>query len=226
MRVLALVPARGGSKGIPKKNIREIAGKPLIAWTIEAARASNVSSVVVSTDNAEIARVATEYGAEVPFLRPANLSLDETPSISVVMHALDNLPNFDALLLLQPTSPLRSTEDINNCLTKVNFSGGTSIVSVVESPAHPNWTYMLSDEKTLIPYVAHSATRRQDLLPVFTLNGAIYLADVKFIRENKSFLGSETFAYLMPQERSVDIDNYFDWRIAEMLLSDRQRKTQ
>src|ERR1700733_1950126 len=117
MNVLGLIPARGGSKSIPRKNIKDIAGKPLIAWTIESALGSGLlAAVVVSTDDLEIGEVARRYGAETPFVRPAELARDDTPGVAPVLHALEVLPGFDAVLLMQPTSPLRTTEDINECI--------------------------------------------------------------------------------------------------------------
>jgi N-acylneuraminate cytidylyltransferase/CMP-N,N'-diacetyllegionaminic acid synthase len=222
MKVLGLIPARGGSKGIPKKNIRNIAGKPLISWTIETALASNVSSVVVSTDDLEIADLAKEHGADVPFIRPRELSLDDTPGISVAKHAIDLLPGYDALILLQPTSPLRSSEDINNCLRKKEIHQAPSVVSVVECRNHPHWAYSMTESERLLPFEAKAAVRRQNLPPAFSLNGAIYLAGYDQLRNSQSFIDKNTVAYLMPNERSVDIDDYFDWRIAEMLLKERQ----
>lgn len=223
MPLLALIPARGGSKGIPRKNIREMAGKPLIAWTVEAARAvAGVDAVVVSTEDDEIAEVARAAGADVPFMRPAELAADQTPGIDPVLHALDMLPQYDAVLLLQPTSPLRTVADIEGVLALAIQTGAPSIVSVCEPDDHPNWMYRIGAEGRLEPVLPiPPAARRQDLPPVYSLNGAIYYADAAWLRNWKSFVGPETLGYTMPSDRSVDIDGPLDWRLAELLLKDR-----
>ncbi len=220
MAVLALIPARGGSKGIPRKNVREIAGKPLIAWTIEAAgAAAGVDAVVVSTEDDEIAAVSLACGADVPFMRPAVLAADETPGIDPVLHALDMLPSYDAVLLLQPTSPLRTTADIEGILALAAETGAPAMVSVCESRDHPNWMYDLDTGGRLEPlFTGQGAPRRQDLPPIYSLNGAMYFARTEWLRDRRSFVGPGTLGYPMPAERSVDIDSPLDWRIAEMLL--------
>lgn len=219
-RILALVPARGGSKGIPRKNIRTMAGKPLIAWTIEAAlRSSHIQSVVVSTEDEEIARVAQECGAEVPFRRPAELARDETPGIDPVLDALDRLPDVDAVLLLQPTSPLRTTEDIDRCIGMAQERNAESCVSVSRVDEHPSWMYRLDDAGHLLPLLeGPRVARRQDLAPLYAVNGALYLARAESIRRTRSFVTAETVGYVMPRERAVDIDTMLDWQLAELLL--------
>lgn len=222
MKTLALIPARGGSKGIPRKNIKLIAGKPLIVWTIEAAlRSTLLDAVVVSTDDPEIADVARRAGAQVPFLRPAVLAQDHTPGLDPVIHALDQLPGFDSVLLLQPTSPLRGTEDIDNCLRVASESSAPSVVSVTEPDTHPYWTYVLTADQTLQRLIeAEPVARRQDLPAVFAINGALYFADAAWLRESRSLVNRQTRAFVMARERSIDIDTPLDWRIAEMLLKD------
>jgi CMP-N,N'-diacetyllegionaminic acid synthase len=222
MKILALIPARGGSKGIPRKNVKTIAGKPLIVWTIEAAlRSPSIHTVVVSTDDEEIAAVALQAGAQVPFMRPAELASDGASGMAPVMHALDMLPDFDAVLLLQPTSPLRSTADIDACLALAAARAASAVVSVTEPDAHPYWTYRLDDELRMQPMVdAPAVTRRQDLPLAGALNGALYYAKTAWLRENDGFMGADTLAYMMPRERSVDIDTPFDWKFAELLLKE------
>ncbi|MDN2708440.1 acylneuraminate cytidylyltransferase family protein [Janthinobacterium sp. SUN118] len=223
MKTLALIPARGGSKGIPRKNINMIAGKPLIAWTIEAALASTLlDGVVVSTDNAEIAEVALRYGAQVPFLRPAELARDETPGVEPVLHALQQLPDYDAVLLLQPTSPLRSSADIDACLALAREREAVSVVSVSEPDAHPDWMYRMTATQQLEKLLtSQSHTRRQDLPTVLTLNGALYFANADWLRRSRTLLADETLAYVMPADRSVDIDTPLDWKFAELLLNEK-----
>jgi N-acylneuraminate cytidylyltransferase/CMP-N,N'-diacetyllegionaminic acid synthase len=222
MKTVALITARGGSKGIPRKNIKPIAGKPLIAWTIEAAlRSTLLDSVVVSTDDAEIAAVARQAGATVPFIRPAALAQDGTPGIDPVLHAINLLPGYSAVLLLQPTSPLRTTADIDACLRLALDQRAMSVVSVSEPESHPYWIYRLGHNQTLQHFAGvPPLARRQDLPQVFALNGAMYYAQTDWLLQGKRLVAAETMAYVMPRERSVDIDTLLDWRFAEMLLKE------
>ncbi len=223
MNTFALIPARGGSKGIPRKNIKLMAGKPLIAWTIEAAlRSSLLRAVVVSTDDPEIADVAKCAGAQVPFMRPAELAQDQTPGIDPVLHALEQLPQFDSVLLLQPTSPLRTTDDIDACLRLALARSASSVVSVSEANTHPYWTYRVSVDQALRQFVeVEPIARRQDLPPAFALNGALYFAEVNWLRSSGSLVGAETLAYVMARERSLDLDTPLDWKLAELLLKEQ-----
>lgn len=222
MSTFGLIPARGGSKGIPRKNIRLIAGKPLIAWTIEAAlRSDLLDAVVVSTDDDEIAEVAVRHGALVPFMRPPALAQDGSPGIDPVLHALDQLPQYRSVLLLQPTSPLRRTDDIDRCLQMAQQQRLPSIVSVVGADSHPCWTYRLSEDASLHRFIeAAPVARRQDLPPAFVLNGALYYADAAWLRQSRTLVNSDTRALVMAREDSVDIDTPLDWRFAEMLLKE------
>jgi len=199
-----------------------IAGKPLIVWTIEAAlRSSLLGAVVVSTDDSEIAEIARHAGAQVPFMRPANLAQDQTPGIDPVLHALDQLPQFDSVLLLQPTSPLRSTEDIDECMRMAGHTNAPSIVSVTEADTHPYWTYRLNEAQTLSRFVdSEPVARRQDLPRAFSLNGAMYFANANWLRCKHSFIEAETLACVMPRDRSVDLDTPLDWKFAELLLKE------
>lgn len=219
-RILGLIPARGGSRGIPRKNIKPLHGKPLLAWTIEAAlRSTFLDAVVVSTDDEEIGRVAADWGAEVPFLRPRELAQDETPGIDPVLHALEQLPDFDTVVLLQPTSPLRTTDDIDQCIELARSSGAPSVVSVTEAAKHPYWMYRLGPDLRLKALIAAPpVTRRQDLPPVYSMNGAVYFARADWLRRHRTFVTDETVAYIMPPERSVDLDSMLDWQMAELLL--------
>ena len=223
MKILGLIPARGGSKGILRKNVREIAGKPLIVWTIEAALASpQLDAVIISTDDEEIADVARRAGALVPFMRPHHLATDEAPGIAPVLHAMEEMPDYDAILLLQPTSPLRTSDDIQGLLTFATKAKTPSVVSVCEPDSHPNWIYTLENDGRLKPLFDKDATaRRQDLPPVFTLNGAMYFAEARWLQEKRAFIGAETLGYAMPPERSIDIDTALQWHLAEFLLSNQ-----
>ncbi len=224
-KVLALIPARGGSKGIPGKNIAPLAGKPLIAWTIEAARASeHVDAVVLTTDDDAIAEVGRRHGASVPFKRPPALATDEASTMDVVFDALDRLPGYDVVVLLQPTSPLRNTADIDACLALLDRA--PACVSVRPAADHPYLTFRVDGESVLSPYAAPPAgqsLRRQDLPGAWCLNGAVYVADIPWLRAHPSFISGSTVAYSMPAERSIDIDTPADLRAAEDLLRPLQQ---
>jgi len=222
--VLAIIPARGGSKGVPRKNIRDLAGKPLIAWTIEAAQKSQyIDRLVLSSDDEEIMQVARTYGCEVPFARPAELARDETPGIDPILHALTALPGYDYVVLLQPTSPLRSTEDIDGCLARCERSNAPACVSVTEPTHHPQWMYTMDDSETLLPISEQRSVRRQDLPQVYSLNGAVYVARAEWLNESHSFLGEGTLGYVMSAHRSVDIDTEQDLAIAACLLQQKEK---
>lgn len=218
---MALIPARGGSKGLPGKNIRPLKGKPLIGWSIEAARASRyVSRIVVSSDDEEILAVARDQGAETPFRRPASLAGDATPGMDVVLHALDQLAGFEWVVLLQPTSPLRLSADIDAAIEQCLKTNAPACVSVCEAPASPWWMFEVGAEcrmRSFLP-AEQRPVRRQDLPDLYALNGAVYVAKTEWLRTSRSFLTEETVAYVMPPARSVDIDTLFDFQLAECLL--------
>lgn len=223
-RVLALIPARGGSKGIPGKNIIGLAGKPLIAWTIDAARASaHVDEVVLSTDDEAIAEVGRRCGAALPFMRPAALATDEASTMDAVFDALDRLPGYDVVVLLQPTSPLRTTADIDAALARLDHA--PSCVSVRPAQDHPYVTFRIDDRHQLAPFAEvpqGQSLRRQDLPGAWCLNGAVYAADIPWLRAHRSFISTQTVAYPMPAGRSIDIDMPADLRAAEELLRPQQ----
>lgn len=222
--VLALIPARGGSKGLPGKNIRLFGGKPLIAWSIDAARASSyVTRVVVSSDDEAILAAARSHGAETPFQRPRSLAEDDTPSIDVVMHALDEIGGCDWVVLLQPTSPLRVTADIDAAIEQCLKSAVPACVSVCEAPTSPWWMFQIGEQGEMRSFLPteQRPTRRQDLPDLYALNGAVYVARVDWLRRSRQFVTEQTVAYVMPPERSVDIDSLFDFELAECLLSRR-----
>jgi N-acylneuraminate cytidylyltransferase len=221
--VLALVPARGGSKGLPRKNVLPIAGKPLIAWSIEAARRSKyVDRVIVSSEDAEILAAATAAGAYAPFVRPASLAADDSSSVDVALHALEALDrSYDYLVLLQPTSPLRSTEDIDACLEACVQGEAPSCVSVTEPDKSPYWMYTLDARSRLVPLLpGQDFGRRQQLPRVFALNGAVYVTSTRSLRAHRSFVTAETVGWQMPRARAVDIDDDLDFRIAGLLLGE------
>lgn len=221
-KVLAVIPARGGSKGVPRKNIRPLGGKPLLCWTIEAARASRyIDRLILSSDDREIIEIARQAGCEVPFVRPAELSRDDTPGVEPVLHALKMLPGYDYVVLLQPTSPFRSSEDIDRCIEACIKSGAPSCVSVTAPDKSPFWMYTLDRQSRLSPMLPapEGFSRRQDLPQVYALNGAVYVAQTSRLFENPVFVTAETLGYIMSKENSVDIDTEEDLAFCEFKLS-------
>jgi CMP-N-acetylneuraminic acid synthetase len=221
-RFLALVPARGASKGIPGKNIKQMAGKPLIAWTLLAAKASKYPlRVVCSTDDEEIAKIARAWGAETPFLRPDHLATDDAPTPGVVLHALEALAeSFTHVVLLQPTSPMRTSSDIDGAIEVALSRSANAVVSVAPAQTHPYLTYTMDSSGELSTFCRPEGVslRRQDLPSAFELNGAVYVSRVSSLRETESFIPDGCLAFPMPAERSVDIDNSDDWERAERML--------
>jgi CMP-N,N'-diacetyllegionaminic acid synthase len=228
-KVLGLITARGGSKGLPRKNVLPVGGKPLVAWTVEVALASrSLGHVVLSSDDDEIITAAKSAGCDVPFRRPAHLAGDMSSSIDVVLHALDHLPTFDYVVLLQPTSPLRKSEDIDSAFTLLLETGAPSCVSVTKVEHSPYHMYRLMNGNRLqnILPPAEAGVRRQDLPTIFALNGAIYIAKIEWLRNTRSFLSKETVAYQMPRERSIDIDTYEDFIKFRSIVKRQQKLSQ
>lgn len=229
--VLALIPARGGSKGIPRKNIAPVAGKPLLWYTCQAALQSHfLTRIVLSTDDKEIAEVGKALGVEAPFLRPPDLAQDDTPSLSVAQHALHWLQEqqmwqADALVLLQPTSPLRRAHHIDEALNMMENEKADTVVSVVSVPHRFNpYSLMALQDGCLCDFrqepVAFDRYRRQDTPVLYARNGPAILASrAGVILESHSFYGSRVIPYVMKEEESLDIDTPFDLRLAECLLA-------
>ncbi len=222
-RALGLIPARGGSKGIPGKNIRLVNGEPLIAYTIRSAQQSRLlTDLVVSTDSTAIAELAARYRVEV-LMRPAELAQDDTPAAPVAIHALDVLKSrgreYESLVLLQPTCPLRSAKDIDDALTLLMGSDHDAVVSVYQvSDHHPARMYSLEGNR-LIPYdKAGEQLNRQDLPAVYHRNGVVYAIREQALRRERTFNPRNKAAYVMPRERSVNVDEEVDLLIAEQLL--------
>jgi CMP-N,N'-diacetyllegionaminic acid synthase len=212
--VIGVVPARGGSKGVYRKNLRAIAGKPLIAWSIEAAqKACLIDRLVVDTDDAEIASVVRSYGAEVPFMRPSALATDTASVIDALIHLLDRLDDaFDYVVLLQCTSPLRTTEDIDTAIELCVRSGAPACVSITMMVKPPQWMLRLDDNGRISPLLGWDGfhRRRQDLEVAYLPNGAVFMASVPWFRKQRSFFTAETIAYVMPPERAYDVDTELD----------------
>lgn len=217
MKTLGIIPARGGSKGIPKKNIKPLNGKPLIAYTIEAARASNINRTIVSTDCEEIAAVCIKYGAEV-IMRPPHLAQDDTPTLPVLQSIVSCLGgNYDAVLTLQPTSPLRTAEDINSAISVfVKDKQADSLVSVVELP-HNYMPEKLMNYDGQYLHLNKEIRRRQETPIMYARNGAaIYITKTDKIYEY--ILGGKILPYFMSKAKSFDIDDTEDWEIIERLI--------
>ncbi len=223
---LAVIPARGGSKGLPDKNIRILAQKPLIEHSIVAALNSRyIQEVVVTTDSSKIAEVAKQAGASVPFLRPSELSTDTARSIDAVKHAVgfyeEKLKRyFSHIILLQPTSPLRQSFDIDQAFEVLLQNDADSLQSVCEAETHPYLLRTIKDDH-LTPYLAHEMEhkRRQDLDHLYALNGAIYIVKRDVLMRDDALIGVKNCGYVMPRERSVDIDSEMDLKLAEFYLS-------
>ena len=228
--ILAVITARGGSKGIPRKNLALLAGKPLIAWTIEAALGSRAKPrVIVSTDDEDIARVSQAWGAEVPFMRPPEMARDDSPHVPVVLHAVEWMESHEGLkpewvLLLQPTSPLRTAEDIDAAVGLALEKNADGVVSVVEAPAHPFVLKRMTPEGALQDFMPkpEGYLPRQSLPKVYAVNGAIYLVRTDMLLEKQTFYTDRTFGYVMPPERSLDVDTPWDLRLADMILRNAQ----
>lgn len=233
LEILGLVTARGGSKGLPGKNLRPLAGRPLIAWTIESARESRaISRVVVSTDDPFIAEVAREFGGQTPFLRPESLARDDSPHADVVLHALEWLDanegrRPDAVMLLQPTSPLRTADDIDAASELMIHCDAPAVVSLVETHHHPYLARSIDRKGRLTPFMTHDLAypRRQDLPPAYALNGAIYLCLSEALRSQRSFEPAGTIGYVMPPERSLQIDTAWDLQLCEYAMRRRLERS-
>ncbi len=215
--IVAIIPVRGGSKGVPGKNLRHFKGRSLLALTIETALSSSyIDKVIVTTEDAELIAEAKRAGADVPFVRPQELAADDTPGIDPILHAIGLLTYYDYTVVLQVTSPLRSTEDINSCIEECYHADAPACVSVVEADNHPHWMFSLNATQQLTPLVCGNITsRRQDLPKVYALNGAIYIAKTSWLKQTKSFVTEESIAFVMPQERSLDIDSELDFLVLE-----------
>lgn len=228
LRAVALVPARGGSKGIPGKNLIEFSGRPLIAWTIEAARrAPGVGQVLVSTEDRRIAEAARLAGADVPFMRPKRLATDDTSTIEVVLHAARWLaarktPRQTVLLVLQPTSPLRTDRDIEKALALLHAKRAGSVVSMKRlDKNHPWWSFVETKGGRVEPAIPHPkrlTARRQDLPAAYVPNGAIYAVRLGDVLKKKALYVPPVFPYVMDAARSVDIDTIADLAEARITL--------
>jgi N-acylneuraminate cytidylyltransferase/CMP-N,N'-diacetyllegionaminic acid synthase len=222
---VAIIPARGGSKGVKNKNIKLLNGIPLIAYTIKAAKESGIfDKIIVSTDSKDIADIALQYGAEVPFLRPSELATDTATTKDVILHALDwmnkNDLSFDYFMLLQPTSPLRSCDNIKDAVKVLIDKDANAVISVCEVEHSPLWSNVLPENMSLKNFIRDDVKhkRRQDLPKYYRLNGAIYICEVNMYLKTKDWFSENAYAYVMPSDKSIDIDYEIDFKIAEILI--------
>ena len=230
MKVLGLITARGGSKGLPRKNIRLLCGKPLLQYTAESAfAAKRLSRVILSTDDDEIAQVGRDCGLEVPFMRPGELATDSTPTLPVVQHAVKSMEAhgefFDAICQLQPTSPLRQPEAIDNCIDLLERSDADAVMTVLSVPAeyNPHWVYFRRENGQL--YLSTGETtpipRRQALPPSYHREGSVYVTRRDVVMKENSLYGKRVLGYVLDGNTSVNIDGPEDWKRAESILVNR-----
>lgn len=233
MRVLGVIPARGGSKGVPRKNIRMLNGRPLLSYTVEAAlAATSLARVILSTDDHAIADLGRRLGVEVPFMRPASLATDVTPTLPVVQHALAYLEErgdrFDAVCILQPTTPLRRSRDIDCCVERLRTSGADAVVTIVPVPVecNPHWVYFIgadgamrlsTGEKVPIP-------RRQALPAAVRREGSVYVVRRAAVMEHDTLFGDRLVGLMLDPAECVDINSDADWVRAEQMLRARDRQ--
>ena len=219
---LAIIPARGGSKRLPRKNILDLCGKPLISWSIEAALKSKyISKVVVSSDDEEILNISSNFGADI-IKRPYELANDTATTFDTVKHTIDNFKNYDYIVLLQPTSPLRNEKHIDEAIELLEEKQADAIVSVCEMDHSPLWSNTLPEDGNMRGFLREEILnkRSQDLEKYYRLNGAVYICKTDKLLENKSFfLKDNIFAYIMDKKNSIDIDEEIDFEIAKVLIN-------
>jgi N-acylneuraminate cytidylyltransferase len=232
MNIVALICARGGSKGLPGKNIRPLAGKPLIAWAIEQAKSvEQISRVIVSTDSEEIAKVARQFGAEVPFIRPADLAQDNSPEREVWRHALQYLKKSegkfpDILVVVPATAPLRKTEDIKKCISEFQKGDADTIITVTDSHRSPYFNMVKNrpdgQVEIVIPAKSGMVARRQDVPEVFDVTTVAYVSSPEFIMRTNNIFEGRVRSVHVPPQRAIDIDTLMDFKIAECLIQNSE----
>jgi N-acylneuraminate cytidylyltransferase/CMP-N,N'-diacetyllegionaminic acid synthase len=232
-KVLGIIPARAGSKGLPGKNTKQFCGKPLIAYAIEAgSNCEFIDNLIVSTDSEEIAEIARTLGAHVPYIRPSKLAFDITSSTDVVIHALDFFKDnmdqiFDYVILIEPTSPLRDSTDLTQAMKNLlKHDTAKSIVGIcLTENQHPNYLYKLQNDNILIKYDNSNKTlpRRQDLDKVYFVEGSLYISDVDYFRQKNTFYHDKTIGYVIPKWKSIEIDDIFDFIMAEALYLNKDK---
>jgi N-acylneuraminate cytidylyltransferase len=227
MNIIALIPARGGSKGVPQKNIKNISGNPLISFSIISGLESvHINEMYVSSENRKIQEISKKFGAKI-IKRPSNLAKDDSKTIDVVLHTINSLEkkkiDIDILVLLQPTSPLRTSIDIDNAIDTFINNDCESVISVSELEHSPYWSLKLKNN-FLTPNFGEKyfKMRRQELPKLYSPNGAIFISTPEYLRTNKTFYSKKALPYIMPSERSIDIDTELDFKMAEMILKEQK----
>jgi CMP-N,N'-diacetyllegionaminic acid synthase len=231
-KVLGLILARGGSKGFKNKNIANLSGKPLIAWTIRSAlKSKKITDVVLSTDSAKIAMIAKKFGAQVPFLRPKHLAKDNSPSVDAIEHAIKFLKkigkNYKFIYLLEPTSPLRDFSDIDNAIKKISNSKADALVSVSKAESlNPVYLYKRGKNSKIKPFKKYKKNniRRQDLEPIYFLEGSAYISKTSTLLERRTFCHNNTIMQLMPKWKSLEIDDSLDLVLAKAIIKNKKIK--
>jgi N-acylneuraminate cytidylyltransferase len=219
--VLAIIPARGGSRRVSRKNLRALGGAPLLHWTIAAAKQSRyIDRLILSSEDAEIQEAARLLGCEVPFSRPAELAADATPGIDPVLHAIEQLPGYEWVVLLQPTSPLRIASDIDRCIELCVENSAPACVSMMAVEKSPDWYYQIGEHGAINKWLSPEQAATAHGLHV--LNGAVYVARCEWLMRSRTFIDQETIAYVMPAARSIDIDSEADLELAGALLELRR----
>jgi len=224
--VLAIIPARGGSQGLPQKNIKSLAGKPLILWTIEAAlKSKHINRIILSTDDEQIANICRGTGIDIPFMRPKELAKNDSIATDAYIYTIDRLnENLDDKIkeftVLHPTSPLRLPQDIDNAIDLFYEKKADSVISCVEMPHPPLWALEVDEAKGIKNYFDFddSDMNRQELEPAYFPNGAVHVMKYWLVKERRTYQSDNSFGYVMPQERSVDIDCEIDFKFAEFLI--------
>lgn len=224
--MIALIPARGGSKGVPGKNIRYLDGMPLLAHTIGVAhKSAKIDRIILSTDSKEIAEIGIECGAEVPFMRPSELAQDDSLDIDNSIYTIERLNKefdgyYDRFVTLQPTSPLRTSEDIDNAINIFVEHNADAVVSVCEVPYCPEWLQKIDKNGNLTEWLDTEIAleNRQKLETAYVPNGAVYVLKLATLKAKRTYYTDKTYPYVMPPERSIDIDTYFDFELAEFIM--------
>lgn len=224
-KILAIIPARSGSKGLKDKNIKMMNGKPLIAYTIEAAQNSKIfEDIIISTDSEKYAEIAKKYGGSVPYLRDKKLANDNAKSSDVILDILNRVEKkYDSFILLQPTSPLRTEKNIIEAYEIYLEKKANSVVSVCEMEHSPLWANILTEERRMDSFLKGIAVNRnrQELEIYYRINGALYIANVEYFKKYQDFYYKDSYAYIMEKENSIDIDDELDFKIAEHLIKNK-----
>ncbi|MGQ4876453.1 MAG: cytidylyltransferase domain-containing protein [Promethearchaeia archaeon] len=224
--MLALIPARGGSKGIKKKNIADLGGKPLIYYTINAAfNSKKIHRIIVSTDDDEIAKIVKKFGAEIPFMRPKYLATDTSRAVDTYIFTIDKLSEIEGIkieeyVVLQPTTPFKTAEDIDNAISIFLEKDADFVIGVQKAPYPPQWFLSIDSSGILRPLDKNSdiMANRQEHLQTYIPNGTIFVIKTEVLKKNRTYYTNKTYPYLMPRIRSLDIDDYTDLLIANVLL--------